>query len=313
MKLGLAVVYLVKEDSEPLLRIHLERIRRHTSVPWVIHGTALRLPESFRHHLESPDLRLHTITPPTEVLAHVEHSFLLTELLDRADDDGCTHLCTLHVDSFPLMDGWAEAMAGRLTAQAPVVAVMEEQEGDTMARPNLCGMMTSAEFWRAARPHFLPSPQLEASEAWRAFMQRHGQHVTHSGVGLGYELEQAGLTWTPLRRTNSRTRHPVLAGIYGNLLFHLGAATRTKNFMSDTSPTPEPAFMRFRRRLAGRVRPWVPRWLRRRARPLLPLAHLYDQRPQRRNEEIFQTIRTELFADPDAFIAAAREDVLPLA
>ena len=44
MKLGLAVVYLVRDDSEPLLRIHLGRIRRHTTVPYVIYGVPLRLP-----------------------------------------------------------------------------------------------------------------------------------------------------------------------------------------------------------------------------------------------------------------------------
>ena len=306
MKLGLAVVYHVLQDSEELLRIHLDRLRRHTQVPYVIHGTTLRLPVPFRRHLSSPEVRLHSLTPPEEVLKHVEHSFLLKKLLDRAAADGCTHLATLHVDSFPIADGWAERLAGQLSEHAPVTAVLEEMEGDTMARPNLACMMMATEYWQTARPMLIPTPELESSAPWRDFMTRHEQRVTHSGVGLGYSLETAGRTWTPLRRTNGRGRHRVLAGVYSDLIFHLGAATRPKSFVSDIQPTGESWARRNRRGFAQAIRSRLPGVIRRWLRPLKPLGYFYDAQPQRENEAAFAALRNELFAVPDEFIDRIR-------
>jgi len=306
VKLGLAVVYHVLPDSEALLQIHLDRFRRHTKVPYVIHGAPLRLPEKFLPQLAAPDLRLHSLKPPLNVLNYVEHSFLLTELLNRAAADGCTHLATLHVDSFPLADHWAEFLAGTLTEQAPVAAVLEEMEGDPMARPNLAGMMMLATYWNSARPFLSPSPELASSPAWRNFISRHNQQVIHSGVGLGYSLEREGRTWTPLRRTNARTRHPALAGVYGDLIFHLGAATRPKSFWSDGFTQRETWSMRTRRQLASTVRRGLPSRIRAWLRPFKPLGNFYDARPQQQNEHAFAALRSELLAAPDEFIEKAR-------
>jgi len=308
MKLGLAVVYLVREDSEPLLRIHLERIRRHTSVPYVIHGAPLRLPAAFHRHLQGADVCLHSLTPPTDVLSHVEHSALLTELLNCAVADGCTHVGTLHVDSFPVADGWVETIAARLNPGAPVGALLEEREGDTMARPNLAGMIALADYWREARPWLTPSTKMEQTGEWRMFLRRHQQHVTHSGVGLGYCLEQAGKTWLPLRRTNGRRRHPVLAGVYDDLIFHLGAASRPRTFFTDSQVDVASGAMRLRRRLAGWARHVLPKPVRRVLSPLRPVGRLYDHRPLQQNEAIFAEILGELFNDSDRFLAAARRD-----
>src|SRR5260221_570105 len=136
-------------------------------------------------------------------------------------------------------------------------------EGDTRARPNLAGMMVLAEFWREARPYLTPSLEIEQTAPWKTFLQRHQQHVVHSGVGLGYCLELAGKTWSPLPRTNRRQRHPVLAGVYADLIFHLGAAARPKTFFMDATPPVEAKSRRLRRGLAGHVRRILPQGIRR--------------------------------------------------
>lgn len=295
------------EDSEALLRIHLERIRRHTTVPYAIYGAPLRLPARFHPQLASAGVRVHDLVAPDDVLSHVQHSTLLTALLARVVADGCTHVGTLHVDSFPIADGWVERMAAPLTRQSPVTAVFEEMEGDTRARPNLAGMLALADYWRDEQPFLIPPPELERSPKWGEFLRRHQQHVTHSGVGLGYCLEQSGKTWIPLHRTNSRQRHPVLAGIYADLIFHLGAATRPRSFLTDSAQSSESAAMRGRRKLASLVRRSVPSSVRRLLRPMRPLGRFYDNRPLLQNEATFAEIRGELFADPDDFIGRTME------
>ncbi len=307
MKLGLAVVYLVNEDSERLLQIHLERIRRHTRIPYVIHGAPLRLPTAFHRHLQGADVCLHALTPPTGVLSHVEHSALLTQLLDFAVADHCTHVGTLHVDSFPVADDWAENIAARLSPQMPVAAVLEEGEGDTMARPNLAGMMARADYWREARPRLTSSAEIEDTAEWQAFLQRHHHQIIQSGVGLGYSLEQAGLRWLPLRRTNGRHRHRVLAGVYDERIFHLGAATRPRVFFTDNEFATDSGPRRWRRRLGQWARRVLPAPLRRVLRPLRPMGRFYDSRPQQHNEAVFAQIRHELFTDPDCFLAASSQ------
>ena len=51
MKLGIVVVYLVFEDNERLLDIHLDFICRHTRCDFQIYGAAPRLIPAFKQKL----------------------------------------------------------------------------------------------------------------------------------------------------------------------------------------------------------------------------------------------------------------------
>jgi hypothetical protein len=53
MKLGILVVYLVTEEDERLLDIHLSQIEKTTSVPFRIYAVANRLQPRFRERIES--------------------------------------------------------------------------------------------------------------------------------------------------------------------------------------------------------------------------------------------------------------------
>ena len=185
---------------------------------------------------------------------------------------------------------------------------MEQMEGDTRARPNPAGMMMLADYWRQARPFLTPTRELQRTADWKAFLARHQHAVIHTGVGLGYCLERDGKNWIPLLRTNRRRRHLVLAGVYGDIIFHLGAAARPPVFFHETIPIKESAAMRGRRKLVVLVRKFLPPRLRRQFRSLIPLANLYDRSPLRHNEAVFAEIRRELFADSDRFLAAAVSD-----
>lgn len=233
MKLGIVVVYLVDAGNERLLETHLRFIRENTRADYEIHGVATRLTAEARRMLEAePAVRLHSL-PAGDERGHHEHSRHLEALVAKALDSGCTHLATFHVDSFPIAEGWEGTVAAKLSAQSPVCAVLEPGDGDTPARPSSVLLFCEAAWWRQARPAFYPDPATLEREDFRAFLARHGQTVRHSGIGIGWALHQRGESWTPLTRSNRWNPHPVLAGVYGGVVFHLGAAARRASFASD--------------------------------------------------------------------------------
>ena len=69
-----------------------------------------------------------------------------------------------------------------------------------------------------------------------------GWTVEDVGGKLLWQLNEQGVEWGPLLRTNGRTLHPVLFGVYEHRIYHHGAGFR-------------PAFERTDREVAGKVVP----------------------------------------------------------
>lgn len=103
--LGILVVYFLKDDGDlPLLRLHLDRIARHTHVPYTLYAVANRVSPKARALIETqPNVRICEV-PPTDLRASREHGYYLDAILPIALADGVSHVCTLDVDSFPIAD-----------------------------------------------------------------------------------------------------------------------------------------------------------------------------------------------------------------
>src|SRR5512143_2978557 len=108
MRLAIAVVYLVADsDDDKLLEVHLDQIEKNTPEPYVLYAAANRLPENLRHALaRHPNVSILDL-PTTELRGSLENAFYLELLVKAAIEDGATHVCTLHMDSFPVRPGWA--------------------------------------------------------------------------------------------------------------------------------------------------------------------------------------------------------------
>lgn len=301
MKLGVVVLYYVTEENGDLLDIHLRQISANTAVPYTIYGADNNLEPAHRKILElDPHVRLMDL-PKTELTFVQEHSFYLEALTRAAIEDGCTHVATLHVDSFPVKKGWAEELAAQLTEERPLAAILERENGDT-ARPNPAGMIFTREFYLKYNPTYLLPHEIHKSDDFAEFMERTRQAQYHSGIGYGYLMEAAGLDWVKLPRSNARNDHHTMGGLYGDMFFHLGAATRGKWFYIDNRTLPYEWFSRkyhrIMRALNIRLSPKTMKNIRR----MMPTWMLwYCDRPAA-GTRVFDRIRKQLFKDPDGYI-----------
>jgi hypothetical protein len=101
-------------------------------------------------------------------------------------------------------------------ASYPLVAVRrDENNGDRQPHPSFCA--TTAGFWRELpgdwrRGHTWTNPQ--------------GKQVTDVGGNLLGLLEDRGIEWFPMLRTNKVNPHPLQFGVYEDLVYHHGGGFR---------------------------------------------------------------------------------------
>jgi len=220
VKLGILVVYLVNEDDEPLLDLHLNQIEETTRVPYTIYGSVNRLMPKFRWKLEQhPEVKI-CECPDTDLRGIYEHSYYLEYLTRAAIQDGVTHVVTLHVDSFPVRLGWAEKLAQKVS-DICVFATIDPL--------NTACLFFPRDFYIRYQPTFLLSREDVSSPQCRQYRKKY--HVSrHSGIGYGFKAYTEGLSWYSLRESAKDSAD--LCSIYGGLIFHVCGAVRVKEASS---------------------------------------------------------------------------------
>ena len=300
MKLGILVVYLVAEDDERLLEIHLSQIEKNTSVPYCIYASANRLLPHLRGKLERlPQVKICPI-PDTDLRGRDEHPYYLEWLVRAAVEDGATHLCTLHVDSFPVRAGWAEEIAAKLHGDCVLAAVQRDKKTDR--KPVTEFMMFTREFYLAHRPTFRISERVKASADYQRYRAA-CPHTPDSGVGYGFAIWSAQLSWFPLLRVDRDKNRYYCGGIYGDLIFHLGGAVLYRaSPKATTRPRIRAAEMlSLVRSAAVVILPWR---LRRRFLDVLGLGSWVEGHF---TVPALQAAKSALLADPEQFLHRLRD------
>jgi hypothetical protein len=147
------------------------------------------------------------------IVAHTEKlNALATTICARAADDDL--LLFLDGDAFPIapIHGLAADVRGRV----PLAAVRRDENlGDPQPHPSFC--LTTVGFWKRIEGDW------SMGQMWR---NAAGREVTDAGGKLLATLEQSGVDWQPLLRTNRRNLHPLWFGVYGDVAYHHGAGFR---------------------------------------------------------------------------------------
>lgn len=311
MKLGILVVYLVSERNERLLDIHLEQIEKHTSVPYTIYGSSVRLLPQFVDVLHrNPRVTICPCQPYEDknpALRRYEHSWYLEQLIRFALDDGATHVVILHVDSFPVRDGWARELAARLTDHCVLAGILRDEKTDR--KPMSACIFFAREFYLKYQARLLLSVEEAASPEYAQYREQ-CPHGTDSGVGYGFSVYKHGLSWYPLTRSNKGSEHELFGSIYGDMIFHLHSAMQMENSPGSAFSKSSPETRnRVRRVVGAAARAVLGRDLQARIRGRLPPS--IREPEEYRQRQAFEGQRHQLLENTEAYLHYLRTGQKP--
>jgi len=145
---------------------------------------------------------------------HATKLNLISDVIGFAAADDSDPLIFIDGDAFPIapLDG----LLGNLGSQAPLIAVRRTELGDPQPHPCFC--ITTVGFWRQIGGDWHPG------HTWQ---NAAGKRVSDVGGNLLGLLDDGGITWRALERSNTNDLHPLYFGVYGGVVYHHGGGFRT--------------------------------------------------------------------------------------
>ena len=232
VKSAILCVYYVPEDMEWVFDLQLAQIRK-CSEDYKIYAAFIKGSQRVLSVLqESSDIILCEVSAESDHPSK-QHSMALTQLMNYAVNFGVEAIYTLDVDSFPISKSWMKQMYNSASQNNGVCAVHRIENGDKFL-PHPSGCVVLTEFLKKNPFEFYPE---NIETTGKTFIDESGQRPD-SGIGLGYVLWKGNKMWAQLERSNERDLHYMMAGIYGNVVFHLGAGSRGPLFAKEVNESP---------------------------------------------------------------------------
>jgi hypothetical protein len=167
---------------------------------------------------------------------------VLGEEASRQAEDPDDLLVFMHGDVFPIAD-WLGPV-GRMLAERPLAAIRRDENLEPIPHESFCA--TTVGFWA------------EIGGRWESgiFTDLGGRRVRETGGTLWSTLDDRGIEWHPILRTNATDLHPLWFGVYGGFLYHHGAGFRAPMSRRDAAayahlPVPIRNLAGVRKRLAN--------------------------------------------------------------
>ena len=196
----------------PWIRLCLEQLERHAAAsPYDVFVWDNSFLPEHREILEaSPRVSVFS-KPETDV----RHGRAL-DLLLREVPDEIEHVVTLDTDAFPIRDGWLDNLLGRLDERTWIAGVWRDE-----LAPRVRAYV---------HPSCLVARRETLLELDVRFARKGGVHRVDVGQRITEAVVSAGGRISRLRRSNARNMHFLMAGLYGDLVYHHGAGSRQAYF-----------------------------------------------------------------------------------
>jgi len=226
IKLGIIVVYLVDDDNEKLLDIHLNQLKENTSSSFTIYAGINLLNPRFLDKLNEHNF-IRTIIceeyvgPDDTKRGAKEHSHYLSQLINIAINDGASHIAIFHPDSFPVRKNWDYKYLDLLTDDIELISIF----------PHMTGfMLFSVLIYKKYNPYLLPSDEEQISRDWRKFEKYiNTKNLVESGMGFAYQIFSNGKKWLNFSDIFDKNSSHLYGEYFDNSIFHLGSASDYKN------------------------------------------------------------------------------------
>jgi hypothetical protein len=199
------------------IEVQLRYLARNTSAPYRTYACLTEIDEEYARQFD--------VAIESTSNRHTRSLNQLAALIvDSADDDDW--LVFLDGDAFPIAD-WVP-IAERRLGEYPLLAVRRDDNlGDPHPHPCFC--VTTVGFWKQIGGDWSTTPSFRNAE---------GRALFEPGARLLRALEERGTEWYPILRTNTRNPHPLFFGVYGDIVYHHGAAFRTPISRADMANAP---------------------------------------------------------------------------
>lgn len=196
----------VHYHSDLWIDVQLDMIDRYTNEPYAVWGCLNGIDERYA-------VRFHR-TFDLEGKHGEKLNELAAEICREADEDDL--IVFIDGDAFPI-DDWVPPVR-ELLATAPLVAVRRSENlGDPQPHP--CFAVCSVGFWK----------RFQGDWAWggKTWINSVGLERQDAGGRVLAKLEEQDIPWHPLERSNAVDLHPVLFGVYADIVYHHGAGFRS--------------------------------------------------------------------------------------
>ena len=155
------------------------------------------------------------------IQSHAIKLNLLADLATFNSTEDNDWLMFIDGDAFPIGD--IVSFCNDKLEEYPLLAIQRRENlGDIQPHPSFC--LTTIKFWK------------EINGDWKhgyKWKNLHGKPVTDIGGNLLSILNDKEIDWFPMLRSNKTNLHPLLFGIYEDMIYHHGAGFRTPILRSD--------------------------------------------------------------------------------
>jgi hypothetical protein len=189
--------------------VQLDYLERHTGAPYRVWAYLDGEPAAARAG-RFDDAVVEELGPRAW---HADKLNLLAERIAAVADPE-DRIVFIDGDAFPItkLGERIEAMLG----ERPLAAV-RRAENLSDPQPHPCFCVTTVGFWSEIGGDWRQGPQWQnSSGGWQSDV----------GARLMVALRERDVEWTELLRTNRRDLHPIMFGVYGDLVYHHGAGFR---------------------------------------------------------------------------------------
>ena len=263
-------VLTVHWQDDRWVDIQLKYLHRHIRQPFKVYAFLNDVPQLHRTKY------FYSSTEPIE-----DHAVKLNILADIAafDASGSEDLLMfLDGDAFPIGD--IISFGREKLDHYPLMAVQRRENGGDI-QPHPCFCLTTVGFWKTIKGDW------KAGYRWK---NAQGNDVTDVGGNLLGILMEKGIEWYPMLRSNRRDLHPLLFGLYEDLVYHHGAAFRKPSTTIDRVRITEARAGRYR------LKNWLPSagLFSRLKAMFIPMRKIVD-RNKNLSQQIYEMIKEDPF------------------